>query len=125
MTLCCNYNHLEPVTQSVNVGRYWAVTSAQRDFCKCGQPRLPNGRDRRCQNCRNAYFREYNARNHEKVRSIAKASYDRKGRDRKKQRYWEQKECDRLTYLHVGAWSDERALRNLIGAYPAYVLDPR
>lgn len=54
---CCNPDHLEPVSQSVNIKRWWALQD--RSTCDCGAPRRPRGRDRRCLSCYNSYMREY------------------------------------------------------------------
>lgn len=87
LKLCCNYAHLEPVTQTENVGRYYRDTpGASPTYCLCGKPRRLNGRDRRCGDCFNAYFREYNAKNREKIHAIANTSYERVGRQTRKRR---------------------------------------
>jgi hypothetical protein len=56
---CCNPAHLEPVTQSENIIRWWATQD--RVNCACGAPRrIMSGRNRKCRDCHNAYYREYN-----------------------------------------------------------------
>jgi hypothetical protein len=68
------------VTQSVNVLRYFAQAGI-KTHCPCGRPRRPGAKDSRCLECHNSYHRQYRLNNMEKCRAIAKASYQRIGRE--------------------------------------------
>ena len=54
---CCNPFHLQAVTQSVNIKRYWKDRAEELTLCACGNPR--GKKLRRCNDCHNAYHREY------------------------------------------------------------------
>lgn len=54
--LCCNPAHLQAVTQSVNILRYFQKPEFK--LCRCGNPRASD-KARRCRPCTNAYMREY------------------------------------------------------------------
>lgn len=77
--LCCNPAHLEAVTQSVNVGRN------KRNVCACGASR-DSGCKNRCRPCHNAYFRAYRLCKIVKCKDIARASYQRIGKQTRKVR---------------------------------------
>jgi len=77
--LCCNPAHMEPVPQSVN-----SVRGNLKDRCACGNPR--GEKQRRCVECHNRWFREYRLKNIQKCKAIAKASYERIGRETKRNR---------------------------------------
>ena len=72
--LCCNPGHLEAVTQSENVGRYWRESQEEREFCLCGAPRRPGGKDRKCAVCWAVYHREYRKKNPEKHRKLSETN---------------------------------------------------
>ncbi len=70
---CCNPAHLEPVPQSINIKRYFAVRADELGVCKCGQPRH-SPRKRLCLACAAAYQREYRVRNYKRVHAHELAS---------------------------------------------------
>lgn len=80
--LCVNPAHLEPVTQSENTRRYHRALPS-RVLCKCGNLIHAEGR---CQDCHNTYHREYQAKNRERCREIAKRSYEKIGRETRRNR---------------------------------------
>ena len=65
--LCCNPDHLEPVTRAENMRRGAPNQNARRTHCRKGHPlsgenlRMENGR-RRCRACQLATVRRYKAK---------------------------------------------------------------
>ncbi len=86
VTLCCNPDHLEPVTTRTNILRGVSVTALQAAQTHCkrghelsGSNLYVNNGCRVCKACRALFTKAYRERNVEKVAKARKDRYDRTG----------------------------------------------